>query len=330
MGKFVVRILSAVLACLTSYVAIIWMFGFLGISNWLPVNKSFSGGYGQMLLRMREAKEVKNVDVLFVGSSQVYRGFDPRIFNKQNINIFNLGSSAQTPLNSYYLLKEYLPVMKPKVVVLDLYWGILTNTGEESSIDILSNSEIKPHVLEMMLATKSSLVLSSFAGNLLQRLHRPISKTRQEDNKKDKYIAGGFTETNVLHNTLSSEQLLNFQPQSISLAGLSRQINYIQKIISLCKEQQIKIALVITPVTNEYQSRILNYEKYHEEFSRIADQNKIPLFDYNQRKGLNLDSMIDFYDKNHLTQTGVRKFNQLFIRDLHRKSLMPGIEIAKQ
>ena len=64
------------------------------------------GCYGHTFTRMQDAQKTKNVDVLIVGSSHAYRGIDPRILQKDGISAFNLGSSAQTPINTKVLLHQ--------------------------------------------------------------------------------------------------------------------------------------------------------------------------------------------------------------------------------
>ena len=51
-----------------------------------------------MYLRKIDADTTINIDVLVLGSSHAYRGFDPRIFKKAGIKLFNFGSSGQTLL----------------------------------------------------------------------------------------------------------------------------------------------------------------------------------------------------------------------------------------
>src|SRR5438477_3987320 len=70
-------------------------------------NDSAAGGIGHTLQRLREVESVGSVDILFIGSSHAYRGFDPRLFAETGLTSFNLGSKAQSPLNSYFLLKHY-------------------------------------------------------------------------------------------------------------------------------------------------------------------------------------------------------------------------------
>ena len=83
--------------------------------------RSCIGCYGHSLTRMREVKELSDIDVLIIGSSHAYRGIDPRIFKEKGLNTFNLGSSLQTPINTKILLKKYLDKLKPKLVIYVVY-----------------------------------------------------------------------------------------------------------------------------------------------------------------------------------------------------------------
>src|SRR5690554_458534 len=63
---------------------------------------------GHTETRLKEVKSFGDVDILFLGSSHAYRGFDTRIFKKAGFRSFNLGTSAQTPLQTQILLRRYL------------------------------------------------------------------------------------------------------------------------------------------------------------------------------------------------------------------------------
>ena len=90
-------------------------------------------------------------DVLIVGSSHAYRGIDPRILERDGITAFNLGSSAQTPINTKVLLHQYLEQINPKLVVYEAYAGTLAIDGVESSLDILSNNKIDINNLRLKM-----------------------------------------------------------------------------------------------------------------------------------------------------------------------------------
>ena len=69
-----------------------------------------------------------SIGLLFLGSSHVYRAFDPSIFDKQlSVNSFNMGNPLQKPSQSYYVLKKVFRTQKPKIVIYDVYWNLFTN-----------------------------------------------------------------------------------------------------------------------------------------------------------------------------------------------------------
>ena len=58
-----------------------------------------------------------SLDVLFVGSSHAYVTFNPDIVDTTlHVRSFNLGGPAQTPITTYYVLKEALRFQRPRVV----------------------------------------------------------------------------------------------------------------------------------------------------------------------------------------------------------------------
>ena len=95
-----------------------------------------------MYLRKIDADTTINIDVLVLGSSHAYRGFDPRIFKKAGIKLFNFGSSGQTPLQSEFLLKRYTEQFNPKLVIIEVYPIALETTGLGPFIDLISNFKV--------------------------------------------------------------------------------------------------------------------------------------------------------------------------------------------
>ena len=63
--------------------------------------------------KLEDLKDEEDLDILFIGSSHCYRGFDTRIFEKAGLKTFNLGASSQTPKEANLLLNKYLPQLKP-------------------------------------------------------------------------------------------------------------------------------------------------------------------------------------------------------------------------
>lgn len=106
MRRFVKRILIFTSSCILIYVVSVISIGLIS-NNGLGKNFVFPiGNYGHSMLRLNEVKTHSRVDILILGSSHAYRGFDPRIFKKHQFDIFNLGLSSETPIQSYFLLKN--------------------------------------------------------------------------------------------------------------------------------------------------------------------------------------------------------------------------------
>ena len=137
-------------ACaLILYIGFVVLFGLMAPGA-LKKNLTFPiGSYGHMFSRIKEVQTKKNIDLLFVGSSHSYRGFDPRIFKDHNYSCFNLGSSSQSPIQTEILFKRYLDQLNPKLVVFEVYPKTFESDGVEAGLDLLANDKIDLNVIKM-------------------------------------------------------------------------------------------------------------------------------------------------------------------------------------
>lgn len=117
MSRFLRNVFLFAVIVIITYPLLIFLSGYLPISNVLKLNLNYRiGSYGHMFTRINEVKQLdSNVDILFLGSSHSYRGFDPRNFKDKKT--FNLGSSSQTPIQTKILLERYLDNINPKTVI---------------------------------------------------------------------------------------------------------------------------------------------------------------------------------------------------------------------
>lgn len=105
MKLFIKNIILFTCYILLFYIIVTPLWSFV-MPNFMAKNvRNCVGCYGHLFSRVRDAEKMKNPDILFLGSSHAYRGFDTRIFSKHGITSFNLGSSAQTPIiQKYYFI----------------------------------------------------------------------------------------------------------------------------------------------------------------------------------------------------------------------------------
>jgi hypothetical protein len=314
MKKLIGRISILLFTSLISYIIVVLIILKLGIDGWLPENKILSGE-GFTLLKVREIKKYSNIDVLFLGSSNVYRGIDTRLFYRNGIKAFNLGTSSQSPYNSYYLLKEYFPVVKPKHVVLDLYWPLVAEDGTESTVDVLSNHKLTWNMVEMAVRTHNMVTIRNLVSVSLFRLFTPLEKIEVKQQKADGrvYTPGGFVAANYSDTAKKHEQFAHLDTK-IKLP-VDLQLEYLHKIIAFCRANNTKLLFILVPVSREFKNNLTNYKVYTNTIVDLAKKNNVPFVDYNESPKLSLSSDADYVDKNHLSADGAVKFTKVLLDD---------------
>ena len=128
------RILIFSVFLIIGYTLLLFLFGSVLKPKHLP-NLVYKVGHNY--LRLQEVRQTSNVDLLFLGSSHAYRGFDTRIFRASNYKAFNLGSSSQTPVQTRVLLERYLENLNPKLVVYEVNPIMFYSDGVESTINLV-------------------------------------------------------------------------------------------------------------------------------------------------------------------------------------------------
>jgi len=283
------------------------------IKQYIPNIKLTRGGYGHNLIRLREADTVKNIDYLFIGSSHVYRGFDVTVFKANDINVFNLGSSAQAPRNSYFLLKQYLPKIKPKKVIMDVYWGGFLNEGVESTIDILSNKKLVEEDLQMALSHKNIVPMNTYFASLFGNLTNDVTTANQLQVENDIYYKGGYVNRD---SKIKAEVLKNTPQFDENESYNDVQWQYLIKCYELCRLHDIELILTRVPVTKELISNTKYYNEYTTTINNFCQTNKLVFLDFctlKQIELIGLSSAEHYYDLSHLNKFGAEKFCNFLI-----------------
>ncbi|MCB0332464.1 MAG: hypothetical protein KDD55_03125 [Bdellovibrionales bacterium] len=309
----------------TFYVAVFFAFGIYAIHS-IPVEKSQTvlrktipgfraPGRTATIRTLREVNDYPNVDILFLGSSHAYRGFDPRMFQKHHYTSFNLGTTGQTPLNSYYLLKRYINKLNPKLVIYELFPRTLESSdGLESFYDIVTNSYADPTVLQMAFATHSPYAFRYMITSYLERkVKRKLETFKGILQPNETYIPGGYVETTG-QGTIESRE-----PKMMHIQ--SRQLSYLKDIIELLHEHQSKILFVVHPLPQSTLEAFLNYQDISQEINRYLSDLGVNFFDFNLLFPPYPDS--NFFDWHHLNIDGVQQFNEQLLTLLLKKHLLP-------
>ena len=260
-----------------------------------------AGGDSESLIRLRDAAEHQKLDVLFMGSSHAYRTFDTRIFQRAGLKAFNLGTVAQTPLNSYYLLQEYYIKLRPEILVLECYpLNFQSEDGMESFMDLVVNMPLSASLWGMAIATHSPQAIHLILSEYFQRLLRPFPLRAQTKYPDNEYVPGGYVEVNKVWDDPKTP----FDKDAVDVS--ERQLSFLKKIIYFCKKRHLKLILVLQPMPPGYLISLKNYEAALQRIKEVAKAPNVLFKDYND---LEMD-LNDFAGPHTLNARGAEKISR--------------------
>lgn len=301
MGHFLRKMVLFGFFAVIFYVPMLIVFGDWVGPSFLKKNLNYKLGlYGHMHSRVNEVIGHDNVDIVFLGSSKAYRGFDPRIFVKSGLKTFNLGSSSQTPIQTDILICRYIDRLSPKLVVYEVNPDIFASDGVESGLDLMANDIIDRHITDMVFSINN---IKTYNGYIYSAYKKLLShdKDYQEDSIKDgdQYVSGGYVERLQINKIELSQMPKN-----------DRDFNYqweaFDNILARLEAKGIQVMLVHAPVTKNYRIRYEDLEFFDQKMNSMATY-----FDYSYLNFLSDEA--HFYDDQHLNQNGVKLFNNYII-----------------
>lgn len=299
MKKYIINLLYFTLFTLIFYITAIVLWGYAEPTT---LNDNLHYTHSSTFERLKEIGHIKNPDILFLGSSHAYQGFDTRIFNNHGLNTFILGTTAQTPIQTLVLLDRYLDKIKPKSVVFEVNPLSFSSDGIESALDIISDDKNDFHSYKMaiqynQIKTYNTLVYAQFKDWF--SLNKSFTKSIG-------YIEGGFAEYKDIY----------YKPSYIEKKVIiipKNQMDAFEKCINKIKSKNIEVILVYAPISHNLYSSYANNEYFDNEMKKYSEY-------YNFNELINLTDTFHFRDSHHLNQNGVVLFNQKLIKILSKKN----------
>lgn len=277
------------------------------------------GATGFMKTRMAELDTIGKVDLLILGSSHAYRGFDTRIFNERGIRAFNLGSSGQTPVQSLQLLRQYLDKLQPRQVWIEVNPITISSDGVESALDLIANGKTDRHTVRMMLTVNQVRLYNAFIYakyRKLTGLDNGFIEPMEIGN--DRYVRAGYVKRKMGHYRPA------FLPGSIIQLN-KQQLNALKACRQEIEKRNGRLTLMFAPVTHHLYSTYRNIAGFDAAMKEVGEYNnyngKVPLTD-----------SLHFYDADHLNQQGVDEFTRYLVNlnlSLNKTLLfLPGPDIT--
>lgn len=252
-------------------------------------------------------------DVIFLGDCEMYANFSPMvIYEETGIKSFVRANSQQLVWQSYYLLKETFKYETPDFIVFNvnsLRYNRKDKTNESYNrlmIDQMKWSKDKVDLINVSMDDNESFLSYVFP---ILRYHSRIDKLTKEDIryllKKESKSFNGFIvnkEIVPLENLPEVRPLINYEFSTENL-------EYLDKIVKLCKENNVKLILVKGPGLYPYW-----YEEYNNFFIDYAKNNKLDYYNLiDLVETIGIDYSTDTYDGGlHLNLNGATKLSKYF------------------
>lgn len=259
--------------------------------------------------------ENDTIDVLFLGSSLAATAYIPQeMYDRYGIRSYNLASEKQSPVISYYWLKEALRYQSPKVLVMDCNYFFQTNdlilNSPEISIrralDYMKWSPVKLEAIQTICRLDQSQSWTSyFFPNI--RYHARWAELAENDFTLDKMADGydlkGYAP--LAGRCGSGHDYIPYEKDSFEEETdmLPLMKNYLDKIYNLCEQEDISLILVNVPQLNADKGKFITIQRY-------AKEHGLAFYDFNEK---NLYVASGYYfptdssDSSHTNLWGARK-----------------------
>lgn len=260
-------------------------------------------------LKIRTMVNEVNADILFLGTSRCNRHYVPSIISDSTgMSAYNGGIDASDNIYAHYtLLNLILPRYIPKVICLEIAENDFTDPREpfstvsffapyfgrnEQSDSIFRLAKLYWHYKLFHLYRFNAKATSNIAGLI----------ATPANVGKDGYVPS----------PQPTHPINSIPAQAEIPTGVNYQkIEFLQRFISKCKQNNIKLILTISP------SFSVVRDSHYKILKDIAEKNSIPFLDYHTQ-GIFLNHSEYFEDKVHLWDKGARLYSSMFAHDLNQ------------
>ena len=309
--------------------------GLIRLCNYLLMDDSQSYTRLTMHELYERADAGEEIDTLFLGSSHCYRAYNPELYEElTGRTAYNLGSSSQNYDTSYYLLREAARLYDLKTVYLDMYYKFLFMDSEDRDLVqaniisdymrpslnklsfLLTTTEAKNYTNRFFPFRRSWQELGDFAyvrENLAKKQAESYRKYEPVTVEADQYAGRGFVWSDARLDVDAITWWDNFGKVADDMQlDTTYPVSYIEKIVSFCREHDIRLVFVTAPSLNQYLEAIGPYDSAHAYVQKLAERFGVEYLDFNLAKTEYLELTADDYiDVDHLNGTGAEKLTLL-------------------
>ena len=256
---------------------------------------------GGTWLKFQQFDKTKKWDVVVLGSSHAYRGYDPFVFSSYNLKMYNLGTSNQHMMCSYQIIKNHINKDNCKLLILDMFDKVFANNDIESKSDIIQNVDDDETAIATALASNDIRAINMITLRYFNKTLDPLN-----------IDTIGYNNGYLVARKILDPKKKDITKLIWKYKADQSQKKYLSLLLEYCQKEEITIVAVSHPVPEIYPMR--EHNKFLADVNPIFNKYKVPYYDYTNYKGM---GKISYYsDPTHLNQIGAIKFNKMLIQDL--------------
>lgn len=255
-----------------------------------------------------DISEHGGVDVLFAGSSHMRNGIYPTtLYKDYGITSYNAASPGEEIAITYHVLKEMIKTDKPDIIVVDSF--LITTEKEE---DVKMDCGQVHESMDFMPLNENKFQLAQLAGKseglspiaFLSSMYAYHYRWKELENRDFARIynrqLGAYALSGIFRCTPPENHDDLFNAEALEGEGYE----YLDKIMQLCRENDIKFILVNIPYSKQSSRRQAKENAY---LKAVRDNgfDAINFRDYISE--VNMDYNTDYQDSTHANIIGAKK-----------------------
>ena len=252
-------------------------------------------------------------DVIFFGSSNTYCSFNPLVVWKETGVKSYVFATQQQPLwATYYYMKDAFKRQSPDIAVLDILMASKNDEYYDDGVNYTFCDNM-PFSFDKAALAYVSAPKGRRLGLVIRFLkyHSRWNELEKEDFEYRKSNMADYSKGfYMLTSKCNDAEHIDLENVCDSLPLSDKNREYLDKIIALCKSENVRLILVKTPSNSTEEEK-----KYYNSVEKIATENGVEFVDYNMYyDDIGFDMALDFFDKRHLNIYGAEKFTEYFIK----------------
>lgn len=295
--------------------------------------KDDTESYARVL--MHEFYSQDNIDIMYCGASHVSHGITPVVADKiTGKNNFSTGTASQTIEGTYAILQQAVKQFKIEKVFLEMDFAVSAKYAKNNRNGFSADYIVSDYIKDPSIKWNYLFSISSpkyYLNHLLpigkdkhmtlnpKKVVKKIKSLVTGQYFKYEYVSsdseydgkGCVLNTDVIKNGSFSS---NTEQGKIKLDNISDEYkNTIDKIITLCKNNNVELIFYSMPCSDFYLAEKSNYDDYYFWCKDYLEQRDFEYYDFNliKEEYLTLEDE-DFTDDNHFSKQGVYKWTQAF------------------